>query len=53
MKYEVTLTKIYNGRMEVDASSEQEAIEIAREHIDNAKFEYGETTVDYAEVINN
>lgn len=51
MKYEVTLTRIYNGRLEVEASSEKEAIEIAKERIDNAEFEYGETTVDYAEVM--
>jgi hypothetical protein len=51
MKYEVTLTKIYNGRLEVEASSEEEAIEIAKENKDKADFEHGETTVDYAEII--
>ena len=49
MKYGVTLTRIYNGYIEVDADSADEAVAIAGEHLEEANFELGETTADYAE----
>lgn len=49
MKYEVTLTRIYNGRLEVEASNEKDAMEIAHGLIDRVDWIYGESTVDYAE----
>jgi len=48
-KFYVTCTKIYNGVMEVEADSPNEAMDYASEHLDECEFEYGETTVDYVE----
>lgn len=49
--YEVTLTQIYNGTVFVEASSEEEAMEIAEEMLENdeVSFQFGEATVDEAE----
>lgn len=44
-KFYVTCTKI----MEVEADSPNEAVVHASEHLDECEFEYGETTVDYAD----
>ena len=52
MKYEVTLTRIYNGRLEVEASSEKEAMEIASKQISKVSWNHGEDTVDYATKMN-
>ena len=48
MKYEVTLTRIYNGRLEVEAASEAEAMNIAKRRLEDVEWNYGEETVDYA-----
>ena len=51
MKYLVICTKIYNGTLLVDANSEDEALEKAKDIInenDNAvDWEFGESTADY------
>lgn len=52
MKYNVICTRIYNGSIEVDANSAEEAVAIvADEKLDEVKFTYGETTADYAEIV--
>ena len=48
MKYEVTLTRIYNGRLEVEAASSAEAMDIAKRRLEDVEWNYGEETVDYA-----
>lgn len=63
-KYEVTFTVIYNGTLEVEAESKQDALNIAMDATDigecefprNAKygkvdFTFGEVTADYVEEI--
>ena len=54
MKYIVNCTKIYNGCLEVEANSSDEAMEWAQEHInildDEDNWFFGETTVDFAEL---
>jgi hypothetical protein len=45
----VTCTRIYNGVLKVEAESESEALEYAKEHLEQVEFEYCETTADYAE----
>lgn len=56
MKYIVYCTKIYNGCMEVEAKSSEEAVEWAQEHIsqldDECNWFFGEATADYADMIN-
>ena len=51
MKYYVSCTKIYNGGVEVDAKSEEEAFAIAERKIDNNEVDWqlGEITADYVE----
>lgn len=51
MKYEVTCTRIYNGRIEVEAESRDAAMAYAREHRDKIKWNFGEETIDYAEEV--
>ena len=53
MKYGVTCTRIYNGYVEVEADSEEEAFAMADRLISENKvdFQYGETTADYIEEI--
>lgn len=56
MKYIVNCTKIYNGCMEVEAKSSEEAVEWTQEHIsqldDECNWFFGEATADYADMIN-
>lgn len=47
--YYVTCTRIYNGVLEVKAESKSAALKYVQEHLGQVDFEYGETTVDYAE----
>lgn len=49
MKYIVDCTKIYNGTLEVEAESKQEALAYAEQHLDEVDWEFGEATADYAE----
>lgn len=49
MEFIVTCTKIYNGEIVVEAEDYEEALEYAKNNLDEVSFEYGETTVDYAE----
>lgn len=49
-KYIVTCTRIYNGSIEVEAESEEQALEIAKEYqSEQINWSFGEETVDYAE----
>ena len=50
-KYYVYCTKIYNGCVEVEANDRDEAVELAREEIENGNvsWEFGEETADFAE----
>jgi hypothetical protein len=41
---------MYNGTIEVEAESEEQALDIAQENIDNVNWELGEKTADFAEV---
>ena len=53
-KYGVYCTKIYNGYIEVDAESEQDATEKIKEMWetnDPIDWNFGEQTADYAEII--
>ena|GEM_PF-5961837 len=54
MKYIVNCTKIYNGCMEVEAESSEEAVRWAQEHInkldDEGNWSFGEATADFAEL---
>lgn len=50
-KYIVNCTRIYNGTIEVEADSKDDAIAIAQERIDEVCWEYGESTADYADEI--
>ena len=56
-KFEVNLTMIYNASVQIEAENEVEAIEIVHNNMDelvpNSKFQFGEKTVDYAELIND
>lgn len=55
MEYIVTCTMIHNGAVNVNANSEDEAIEKAREilnkDINAANWQFGEATTDYAEKV--
>lgn len=51
MKYQVTCTRIYNGTLEVEAESADEAVSIAQERLDEVDWQYGESTADYAEEV--
>lgn len=51
MKYIVYCTKIFNGTIEVEAESKEEAICIAEENMDEVNWEFGEKTADFAEEI--
>lgn len=53
MKYEVTCTRIYNGRIEVEAESADAAMDYADEHRNEIVWDFGEETIDYAEKMNN
>ena len=64
-KYGITCTMIYNGYMEIEANSEEEALDLAQESLCNhfrddfpddgrfglADFSFGEATADYADEI--
>ena len=65
-KFNVTLTAMYNGNMTVEASGEEEALQIAQESIQTSEvlerfpdyvemgdggFSFGEATADYAQEI--
>lgn len=51
--FRVTCTKIFNAEMEVMASSSDEAVEWAQEHInildEQNRWIFGEATADYAD----
>lgn len=49
-KYIVTCTKIFNGTIEVDADSANEAMQMAEEKRDEISWQFGEETIDYAEL---
>ncbi len=49
MRYMVICTKVYNGTMEVEAESKEQALGIAQENIENAEWQLGEATADYVE----
>ena len=53
MEYTVICTKIYNGTLVVNADSEEEAMEKARDIIceddEKVSWEFGESTADYVE----
>ena len=66
MKYEVTLTCIYNGTMTIEAESAEEALRMAQEDLNHETlkpfpdevevpndgiFRFGEATADYAEEV--
>ena len=64
-KYGITCTMIYNGYMEIEANSEEEALDLAQESLCHengddfpddsrfglADFSFGEATADYADEI--
>lgn len=51
-KYGISLTKIYNGYIEVMADSEEDALKKAEESLDTYDdWTYGETTADFVEEI--
>ena len=54
-RYRVNLTMIHNGSIEVEADSENEAVEYVKENMDtiapNDLFNFGEKTADYADLI--
>jgi hypothetical protein len=54
-KYIVNCTKIYNGFIEVEAESKEDALELANEKLgDNSEecnWSFGEMTVDYADAV--
>ena len=53
MEYQVICTKVYNGTMFVEAESEEEALEIAQNNLEedteSADWSFGEATADYVE----
>lgn len=49
--YEVICTRIYNGRIEVEAESADAAMDYAKEHRGEIDWNFGEETIDYAEKI--
>ena len=49
MIYQVTCTRIYNGQLEVEAESKEEALRIAEERLSDVDWDFGEETCDYAE----
>lgn len=49
--YEVICTRIYNGRIEVEAESAAAAMDYAKEHRGEIDWNFGEETIDYAEKI--
>ncbi|MBR3398579.1 MAG: hypothetical protein IKH08_02240 [Prevotella sp.] len=51
MKFGVTCTRIYNGWLEVEAASEEEAVSMAQERMDEVDWDFGEQTADYADKI--
>lgn len=52
-KFGVTLTMIYNGYMEVEAATEEEARRIAEDNLSTYDFDLGEITIDNIEKIEN
>lgn len=54
-RYCVNLTMIHNGSIEVEADSENEAVEYVKENMDTIApdelFSFGEKTADYADLI--
>ena len=48
----VTCTRIFNGDLEVQADSADEAVSIAQERLDEVDWQFGEETADYADEIN-
>lgn len=55
MKYVVNCTQIYNGQVEVEADSEEEALEKGQDMIREGlvDFQFGEATADFVEPIND
>lgn len=65
MKFEVTMTCIYNGVATVEAENDEEALRIVQESLDSealkpfpnevdtpyGSFSFGEATADYAEEV--
>ena len=49
--YCVACTQIHNGHLMVQAESEEEAVAIAKERLDEVEWEFGEQTADYAEEV--
>lgn len=49
--WQVTCTQIHNGTMLIEADSADEACAIAQGRLDECEFEFGESTVDYAEEV--
>lgn len=54
-KFEVICTRIYNASLFVKAETEEEALELARQEIeeDRVNWDLGESTADYAEETDN
>ena len=54
MKYIVNCTKIYNGEMHVEASSQEEAVAKVQERLqkdrDSCDWNFDEVTADFAEL---
>ena len=55
MKYVVNCTQIYNGQVEVEADSEEEALQKGQEMVceELVDFQFGEATADFVEPIND
>jgi uncharacterized ferritin-like protein (DUF455 family) len=51
-KFGVVCTRIYNGWMEVEAESADEARAMVRDRLDEVDWEFGEQTADYADELN-
>lgn len=50
-KYRVTCTQIYNAETEIEAESEEDAVNKVQEGIENVSFTFGESTADFADEI--